>query len=46
MDSIQNEIIYHLNKPIFTKIINPNNHLIFIKYTNQRYYKYAFELLD
>ena len=46
MDSIQNEIIYHFNKPIFTKIIKSNIHLIFIKYSNQRYYKYAFELLD
>lgn len=39
------EIINHLNKPLFLNIV-PNNHLIFIKYSNKRYYKYAFELLD
>ena len=39
------EIINHLNKPLFLTII-PSNHLIFMKYSNTRYYKYAFELLD
>ena len=40
------DIIEKLNKPIFSKIIRPNKHLIFVKYSNQRYYKYIFELLD
>ena len=46
MEYYQQEIIHNLNKPLFSNTIIPNNHLIFIKYSQQRYYKYCFELLD
>ena len=39
------QIINNLNKPLFLQLI-PSNHLIFVKYSSTRYYKYAFELLD
>ena len=46
MEYYQQEIIHNLNKPLFSNIIITNNHLIFNKYSQQRYYKYCFELLD
>ena len=46
MEYFQQEIIHNLNKPLFSNIIITNNHLIFNKYSQQRYYKYCFELLD
>ena len=46
MEYYQQEIIHNLNKPLFSNTIIPNNHLIFVKYSQQRYYKYCFELLD
>ena len=46
MENYEQEIIKKYNKSIFPKLINPNNHLIFLKYSKQRYYKYSFELLE
>ena len=46
MEKCLKEVITILNKPLFQNIIIPSNHLIFIKYSNQKYFKYAFELLD
>ena len=39
-------IIKSLNKPLIQDIIITRNHSLFVKFTNQRYFKYAFELLD
>ena len=40
------EIIFTLNKPLIPHRPILNTHKIFIKYTSNRYMKYAFELLD
>lgn len=46
MEKYYLKIFHKLNKPLFSNIIVQNNHLIFIKYSQQRYYKYIFELLE
>ena len=42
----EEKIVKTLNKPLIQDIIITRNHSLFVKFTNQRYFKYAFELLD